>query len=181
MVLAPAFGGFELVPFGVRSAVCRYESDQPSGSISVAETGDNMLRNITSLFGTSIRARDGGIGSLHDVLFDDHSWVVRYFVVETGRWRSGRRVLLSPFTFLEPKWDSRVMPVDLTIREVRRSPDVHTDLPVYRQQEFAMAQHYGWPAYWTMETAQPHKNEGEFGGDPNLRSTKQILTYRGIL
>jgi hypothetical protein len=70
------------------------------------------------------------------------------------------------------------MPVDLTIGEVRRSPDVDTDLPVYRQQEIAMAQHYGWPAYWTMETAQAHKNEGEFGGDPNLRSAKQILTYR---
>jgi hypothetical protein len=117
-----------------------------------------------------------GIGCLHDVLFDDHSWVVRYFVVETGRWRSGRRVLLSPFTFLEPKWDSRVMPVDLTIGEVCRSPDVDTDLPVYRQQEIAMAQHYGWPAYWTTEAAQRHKNEGEFGGDPNLRSAKEILT-----
>ena len=137
-----------------------------------------MLRNLTSLFGTSIRARDGRIGRLHDVLFDDHSWVVRYFVVETGRWRSGRRVLLSPFTFLEPKWDSRVMPVDLTIGEISRSPDVDTDLPVYRQQEIAMAQHYGWPANWTIEAAQRHKNEGEFGGDPNLRSAKEILTYK---
>jgi hypothetical protein len=29
-----------------------------------------------------------------------------------------------------------------------------------------------------MEAAQRHKNEGEFGGDPKLRSAKEILTYK---
>jgi len=111
-----------------------------------------MLRNVTSLLGVSMLAKDGNIGHLRDVLFDDQSWILRYFVVETGGWFSGRRVLLSPTIFLQPDWDQRVLPVDLTIEEVRHSPDVDTDLPVYRQQEVSMAQHYGWPAYWTIET-----------------------------
>jgi len=84
-----------------------------------------MLRNVTSPLGVSILAKDGNIG---------------------------RRVLLSLTIFLQPDWDQRVLPVDLTIEEVRHRPDVDTDLPVYRQQEVSMAQHYGWPAYWTIET-----------------------------
>ena len=136
-----------------------------------------MLRNVTSLLGVSILAKDGNIGHVRDVLFDDQSWILRYFVVETGGWFSGRRVLLSPTIFLQPDWDQRVLPVDLTIEEVRHSPDVDTDLPVYRQQEVSMAQHCGWPAYWTIETPLL-KETNEPEGDPNLRSANEILTYK---
>jgi len=129
------------------------------------------------LLGASILANDGNIGHLRNILFDDQSWVVRYFVVETGTWFSGRRVLLSPFIFLAPEREKRVLPVDLMIEEVRHSPDVDTDLPVYRQQEIAMTRHYGWPAYWTREAQLPgDKSESE--GNPNLRSANEILTYK---
>jgi uncharacterized protein YrrD len=137
-----------------------------------------MLLNLTSLFGVSVLAKDGNIGHVRDVLFHDRSWVVRYFVVETGSWFSGRRVLLSPFIFLQPEWKKRVLPVDLTIEEVRQSPDVDTDLPVYRQQEIAMTQHYGWPAYWTMEASKLPGEKSEPEGDPDLRSANEILTYK---
>jgi sporulation protein YlmC with PRC-barrel domain len=137
-----------------------------------------MLLNLTSLFGVSILAKDGNIGHVRDVLFDDKSWVIRYFVVETGNQFSGRRVLLSPHSFLQPEWEKRVLPVDLTIEEVRQSPDVDTDLPVYRQQEIAMTLHYGWPAYWTMEASRMTGEESESNGDPNLRSANEILTYK---
>ena len=137
-----------------------------------------MLLNLTSLFGVSILAKDGNIGHVRDVLFHDRSWVIRYFVVETGNQFSGRRVLLSPHSFLQPEWEKRVLPVDLTIEEVRQSPDVDTDLPVYRQQEIAMTLHYGWPAYWTMEASRMAGEESESNGDPNLRSANEILTYK---
>ena len=136
-----------------------------------------MLRNFTSLLGASILAKDGPIGHLRDALFDDQSWVIRYFVVETGSWFSGRRVLLSPMIFREPDWGKRVLPVDLTIDEVRQSPDVDTDPPVYRQQEIAMTRHYGWPAYWTIEASQVPGDKSDAMGDPNLRSANEILTY----
>jgi uncharacterized protein YrrD len=137
-----------------------------------------MLRHFTSLLGASILAKDGPMGHLRDALFDDQSWVIRYFVVETGSWFSGRRVLLSPMIFREPDWRKRALPVDLTIDEVRQSPDVDTDLPVYRQQEIAMTQHYGWPSYWTMEASQAPGDKNRALGDPNLRSANEILTYK---
>jgi hypothetical protein len=49
-----------------------------------------------------VRAIDGEIGSVYDVYFDAQHWTVRYFVVDTGTWLSGRRVLVSPMSLRTP-------------------------------------------------------------------------------
>jgi hypothetical protein len=137
-----------------------------------------MLRNLNSLIGASIIARDGNVGRLRDVLFHDRQWSVMHFVVETGSWMFGRRVLLSPLVFLEPKWGQLALPVDLSIEEVRQSPDIDTDLPVCRQQEIAMARHYGWPAYSPTDTSHIPDGQSEPEGDPHLRSVNEVLKYK---
>jgi uncharacterized protein YrrD len=133
---------------------------------------------MTSLLGAPILAKDGEIGHLNDVLVDDQSWVIRYFVVETGKLLSRRRVLISSFSVSEPKWEKPFLPVNLMSEEVLQSPDADTDLPVYRQQEVAMTKQYGWPASGPVAAAHLREHEGEFTGDPNLRSVKELLTYR---
>ena len=45
-----------------------------------------MLRSMKELEGYAIRATDGTIGHVKDFYFDDESWVIRYFVVDTGAW-----------------------------------------------------------------------------------------------
>lgn len=56
-----------------------------------------MLHKVVEdLRGDAIVARDGRVGSLEDVYFDDERWAVRYFVVDTGNWLPGRQVLISP-------------------------------------------------------------------------------------
>ena len=55
-----------------------------------------MLHSLNAIRGYAIRASDGEIGSLRDVYFDDDSTLIRYFVVDTGTWLPGRRVLLAP-------------------------------------------------------------------------------------
>src|SRR5687767_2340606 len=58
--------------------------------------GGMMLRNIKDLRGYVIRAIDGTIGKVDDFYFDDEDWGIRYLVVDTGSWLSGRKVLISP-------------------------------------------------------------------------------------
>ena len=55
-----------------------------------------MLRSIHELIGYEIKADDGRVGEVADVLFMDREWVVSYFVAETGGWLSGRKILLPP-------------------------------------------------------------------------------------
>ena len=55
-----------------------------------------MLRNASAIHGYAIVASDGHLGTVSDFLFDDVSWLVRWLVVDTGKWLSGRKVLLPP-------------------------------------------------------------------------------------
>ena len=43
-----------------------------------------MLRSAKNLFGSKIIATNGEIGKVHDFLFDDERWAVRYMVADTG-------------------------------------------------------------------------------------------------
>jgi uncharacterized protein YrrD len=45
-----------------------------------------MLRDLNDLHGRTVVARDGDIGSVQDIYFDDEAWGVRYLVVNTGAW-----------------------------------------------------------------------------------------------
>ncbi len=53
-----------------------------------------MKRNINSLTGYSLKATNGEIGEVKEFYFDDESWTIRYLIVKTGSWLSGREVLL---------------------------------------------------------------------------------------
>jgi hypothetical protein len=55
-----------------------------------------MLRLVSRLSGYTIEASDGDIGTFNDFLFDDVTWKVRWLVVDTGHWLSGRKVLIHP-------------------------------------------------------------------------------------
>lgn len=104
-----------------------------------------MLHRVNKLTGFTIGATDGEIGTVKDIYFDDATWKVRYLVVETGNWLFGRKILLSPFAVQSINWNLKTIPVNLTIDQVKNSPDIDTDKPVSVQEEAALHKHYLWP------------------------------------
>lgn len=158
-----------------------------------------LLRNAKQLEGHALRAHDGVIGQVNDFYFDDHHWHIRYCVVETGKWLQSRRVLISPVVMGDYDADLKVFPVDLTLEQVRTSPDADSEKLVSRQYEEALRQHYGWPGYWdsvfgagglaapvmtpmsAANTAEPGFTEEELSsrtrGDPFLRSVNETIGY----
>ena len=88
-----------------------------------------MLRTASHLKGTSIAATDGEIGSVQDLYFDDHSWTIRYLVVDTGTWLPGRQVLISPRSIMAVTDEAKI-PVSLTKSQVENSPSTDVDKPV---------------------------------------------------
>jgi len=108
----------------------------------------SVLRSIKALENYSIGAADGVIGRVKDFYFDDEAWVIRYLVVQTDSWLSNRKVLISPFSILQPNWLEEIFPVSITQAQVRNSPDIDTDKPVSRQHEMGYLGYYGYPNYW---------------------------------
>ena len=107
-----------------------------------------MLRNVKELQGYAIHAKDGVMGEVDDLYFDDEAWAVRYLVVDTGRWLSGRKVLISPAAIGHPDWLGQTLPVSLTKAQVEGCPNIDTRKPVSRQHEAAHSAYFGYPHYW---------------------------------
>ena len=107
-----------------------------------------MLINTRTTVGHRLSAMDGDIGHVRDFYFDDGTWAVRYIVAETGSWLTGRLVLLSPYSFGTYNFDDRVLPINLTRRQIENSPSIETHRPVSRQFEHNYYNYYGWPLYW---------------------------------
>lgn len=107
-----------------------------------------MLWNASKLIDHALAARDGKIGSIVDFLFDDASWHIRWVVVETGNWLSGRKVLLPTSAMGHPDSTGHEFPVELTMQQIKDSPNIDTERPVSRQMETHVYSHYGWDPYW---------------------------------
>lgn len=154
-----------------------------------------MLWNASKLTGYAIDATDGSIGSVSSFLFDDREWTIRWLVVDTGTWLSGRHVLLPPSRVGEPDVTRRSFAVRLTRQQVEDSPDIDTYAPVSRQHESNLYTYYGWNPYWAgygyapmgglATPIEPSPNVGggrpgvkdSIEGDPHLRSTREVTGY----
>ena len=108
-----------------------------------------MLWNASSINGYAIEAKDGRIGTVSDFLFDDSTWLIRWLVVDTGKWLPGRKILLPPSALGHIDQESESFAVRLTMSEVKDSPNVDADQPVSRQMESHVYDYYGWNPYWS--------------------------------
>ena len=162
-----------------------------------------MKRNIKSLKGYAIGAVDGEIGKVDEFYFDDASWTIRYLIVETGNWLSGKKVLISPEAFQTPDWENKIFHLNLTKEQIKHSPDIDTDRPVTKQEEIKLSHHYPWKNYWEGglwgggmgttgmvmstpliaddimkdENVEDDIPSGPDTGDHHLRSTKKTIGY----
>lgn len=107
-----------------------------------------MLWSFDELKGFALRATDGSLGSVHDLLFDDAHWTARWLVVDTA-WLFGRRVLIAPQALGHPDALANEFPVTLTKEQIKNAPDIDTDRPVNRQHEADLYGYYGYGPYWT--------------------------------
>lgn len=112
--------------------------------------GAETARSAKSLSGYALLATDGEIGRVSDFYFDDAAWTVRYLVIDTGSWLSGRSVLISPAALAgSPDHEAKEIPVSLSREQVRASPEADAHKPASRRHEMNLATYYGWPRYWT--------------------------------
>jgi sporulation protein YlmC with PRC-barrel domain len=109
-----------------------------------------MLRRLRDLEHWAVLSREGDdLGTIQDFYFDEERWTVRYVVVKTGRWLTGRVVLLSPMSLDHVQWDQSLVVFALTREQIQSAPDADLAMPVSRRWEAAYAGHYALPYYWT--------------------------------
>jgi len=118
----------------------------------------DMLFAGSSLKDFGIDADDGRVGTISDLLFDDHTWKIRWLVIETGSWITKRTVLVHPSAVGTADYDRNTLPVRLTMAQIKASPDISEDRPVSQQVQDNLYGYYGWNPLWG--------GPGYFGGYP---------------
>jgi hypothetical protein len=150
------------------------------------------MKNLEGYF---VRATDGDVGTVNQFFFSSGTWIVRYIIVDMGKWLPGRKVLIAPGMVLyPPDWDKRVITLNLTKQQIKDSPEIDDRKPVSRQEEIKLHKYFNLVPYWSLSPGdyinmpiptkdpvlgqEPSANKEK--GDPELRSTKEVLGYRII-
>jgi hypothetical protein len=144
-----------------------------------------MLQRGTEFNGYTIEATDGKVGTVSDFLFDDITWQLRWLVVDTGSWLSGRKILIHPSSLEKPDTALRAFPAALTRAHVEASPSISDDAPVSRQMEYDVSSYYGWNGIPVMSNAiavapvvpRPPAGGETAKADPHLRSIAEVVGY----
>jgi sporulation protein YlmC with PRC-barrel domain len=146
-----------------------------------------MYHTIGSLIGYRMEATDGEVGKVQEFYFDDETWTIRYLVLKTESWLSGRKVLISPVALLTGFYKPGLFMVNLTQDQIRKSPGIDTDKPVSRQQEIELYDHYAWQGYWksgfyaggsgAIVDSPPENGRKDFSTDLHLRSTAYVTGF----
>jgi hypothetical protein len=138
-----------------------------------------------------IHALDGDIGHVSDIYFDDSSWNVRYFVVDTRNWLPGRKVLIAPHAVDWSQSQRGKVALNLTKDQIRHAPGIDEDRPVSLQHQAELASYYAWPLPYEgmapitaglpatpLPEPAVRQPPPEEKGDPHLRSLSEVLGYR---
>jgi uncharacterized protein YrrD len=105
-----------------------------------------MLHLAHKVTGATVKGVDGDIGTLEDFYFEEDRWTVRYLLVDTGKWFSGKRVLISPMS-VPDGWGKDGVRLSLTKEQVWNSPEIKEGELSY-EGETQVLTYYGYPDYW---------------------------------
>lgn len=129
-------------PAGTPSAVEREAAE------AKRREDDVHLRSTQEVTNYYIEASDGDIGHVEDFLIDDQSWTIRYIIVDTRNWWPGKKVLVSPEWVRSVSWNDLRVYVDLSRDKIKNAPEYDPSLPLTRDYEARLYNHYGRSEYW---------------------------------
>lgn len=125
-------------------------------SIQAADTamgqpGDVHLRSSEAVIGYDIEGVDDSIGHVKDLIFDDKTWAVHYLLVDTRNWwPGGKKVLLATQWIDQISWPEDKVHIKLTQQQIKDSPEYDEDMPLDRNYETRLHQHYERQNYWDL-------------------------------
>lgn len=131
-----------------------YPKDSVISEEEAKELGDRAgefeprLRDTSEVIDYNVEATDGPIGHIEDIIAEDDTWFIRYFVVDTKPWIFGRKVLVGFDWLRDINWSNKTVKLDLTREKIKNSPEYDPTAPINREWETVVYDYYGQPKYW---------------------------------
>ena len=125
--------------------------DKWSESTPGHKAWDHHLRSTHAVTGYQLQALDGDLGHVDDFIIDDDTWAIRYLIINTGSWWSGKKVLISPQWIKRVSWEESKVAVQLSRADVKLSPEYTDESRLTRDYEIGLHGHYNRKGYWVDE------------------------------
>jgi hypothetical protein len=137
------------------------------------------------MLGCVVEGRDGIIGEIKGVYFDDREWVLRYVLLETNAWFNRRHVAVLPSFLRQRDWGAGMVRADLSRGQAKEGPGVDSTRPISRHQEMQIHQYYEMPRYWDNGGESRAINAGGprtlvagvLAGEATLRNAKDMCGF----
>ncbi|HEU4685364.1 MAG TPA: PRC-barrel domain-containing protein [Nitrospira sp.] len=104
---------------------------------------DQHLRGGEDIAGFGIHARDGEIGHVEDLVFDDEDWIVRYVEVDTRNWLPGKKVLVQTGRIERIDWERGRVSMALSRQAIESAPAYDPSELITPEYEIELFKHYG--------------------------------------
>lgn len=139
----------------------------------------------STLRSCAIRATDGDIGHVEDLIVDTRTWQVRYLVADTRRWLPGKHVLLAAKVIEGIDTTNQKVSVCLAQEDIKNSPD-YAESPLLPNVdngiEDIVEQPYSWALYlggrvpmltWPYHLQQLQQSPSDQAADPQSDEPKK--------
>lgn len=133
-----------------------HDNRKRNGTSQNKKTWDPNLRSSNFITGQKIQATDGEIGNIDDFIIDDETWTIRYLVIDTSSWRTGKKVLVSPQWIDHVSWDDLRVFVNLSRESIMQSPEYSEENLLTRDYETQLHRYYNRDVYWKQDPAERH-------------------------
>ena len=122
----------QMAPYWGATPMPRNRVDVSVHELKQKEIEKCHVRSCDEIMGYKISATDGEIGKVSDVIVDVTTWMVRFFVVDTGKWLPGRKVLIDTEWIFNFSVEDQTVDVSLAKDQVKDSPEFDPESPVNR-------------------------------------------------
>lgn len=112
------------------------------------EKYDSHLRSVNEVMKYNIKAKDGELGHIHDLIADDEKWQLRYFAVDTKKILPGKKVLCAIDWIKSIDFTKSAAEVDLSKESIKNSPEYNPSEPINREVEEQLYDFHGRPNKW---------------------------------
>ena len=113
---------------------------------------DSHLRSTSEVSGYHIQATDGEIGRIEDFIIDDETWTIRYLIIDTVNWWSGKKILLSPQWIQRVSFGESKVFVTHSRETIKRAPEYTDESLLTLDYETKLHLHYNSQGYWVEDS-----------------------------
>lgn len=125
------------------------ESEEELLEIEESGKENSNLRSTSEVSGYRIHAHDDEIGHVEDFLIAEDSWRIRYLVIDTSNWMPGsKRVVIHPNWVESVDWAESSLKIKMNREQIESCPKYDSKIPVQRDFEKSIFDHFKFPYYW---------------------------------